>query len=86
MFIFKNFEIFFIILLFHSISVSVPAGRNITVPFVLSTANSPQNAIGKKEAATARTTAGSRFATRIFFPHIRFTPTQKIHTLPTSDR
>ncbi len=37
-------------------------------------------------AITAKTSAGSRFATRTFLPHTRFSPTQKISTDPTRDR
>lgn len=45
-----------------------------------------QNVIGRKEAITESSTAGSRFATRILLPQIRLIPTQKISTLPTSER
>ena len=41
----------------------------------------PTNAI-----PTATTIAGSRFATLIFLPHTRLTPTQKIKIEPTKDR
>ena len=41
---------------------------------------------GRYEQTTARTSPGSIFATRNFFPHTRFTPTQNIITDPTSER
>ena len=45
-----------------------------------------QNSHGIYAAATASSTAGSIFATLIFFPHTRFKPTQNISMDPTSDR
>ena len=33
--------------------------------------------MGRKEAITASSTAGSRFATRILLPHTKLIPTQK---------
>ena len=37
-------------------------------------------------ATTASKIAGSRLATRTFFPHIKFRPTQKIRIEPIKDR
>lgn len=44
-----------------------------------------QKETGKNAAATASATAGSKLATRIFLPHTRFSPTQKMSTEPTSE-
>lgn len=41
---------------------------------------------GRYAAATAKRTAGSILATRTFFPHTRFRPTQKIRTDPIRER
>ena len=41
-----------------------------------------QNENGRNAAAAASTGAGKKFATRIFRPHTRLTPTQKMRTDP----